>query len=129
MFSGIDDDLILCSWEPIETYYSCIYDSLRFVRIFEENYLNILKEYEDSNNLIYSLCVKIIYFKEDYSYSLLCLDINFGLLINSIKFPKTKNIDLGLAKNANLYKEPYYDLSSIYNTNRNLNEIFEVFNS
>ena len=28
MFSGIDDDLILCSWEPIETYYSCIFTIL-----------------------------------------------------------------------------------------------------
>ena len=91
--------------------------------------MNFLKEYEDSNNLIYSLCVKIFYFKKDYAYSLLCFDINFGLLINSIKLPKTKNIDLGLTKSANLFKEPYFDFSSIYNTNRNLSEIFEVFNS
>ena len=73
LYSAKDDYLFYCSWEPLETYYSCIYENSNITWTYVENYLNFIKEYEDSNNLIYSLYVKIFYFKKDYAYSLLCL--------------------------------------------------------
>ena len=117
-----------CSKKSLGNYYSCIYDYIYYL-FYEGNYMAFLKEYEDTNNLIYSLCVKLTYFEGNFHFSLLCLEVNFSYLINSINFFKTKNINLGLATDIFLYKEPYYDFSIIYNTNRNLNEIYEVFNN
>ena len=60
---------------------------------------------------------------------MLCMEVNFGYLINSIDLSKANKFDLGLGILIFTDYEPYYDYSFIYNTNRNLKEIFEVFNS
>ena len=125
-----NDDEIYCSWEPLETYYSCVYYYITHLLTKFENYMFFVEENNDLNNFLYSICVHFSYFKGDNTNSMLCIDVNFGYMINSFDYLKTKNFDFGFAKLI-VILEPYsyIDFFAIFNSNRNVNEITEVFNS
>ena len=110
-------------------FYYYIYESLYNSTIGIYGDLSLRLNYFSFNNLLYSLCIKSIYFK---TYSFLCFDVNFGYLINSIGDLETKKFDFGFLKQIYFYVDEntsYFDYFVIYNTNRKVNEILEVFNS
>ena len=76
------DDEIKCSWNPLETYYSCVYGCIRGHLSNYGNYMFFIEENNDINNFIYSVCIQFSYFKGDHIDSILCFDVNFGYIIN-----------------------------------------------
>ena len=125
-----NDDEIYCSWEPYETYYSCVYDYITRRLPSYENYMFFIEENNDFYNYIYSICVHFSYVKGDNANSMLCIDVNFGYMINSFDYLKTKNFDFGLARVLMIWEPDFhFDFFAIFNSNRNVSEIIEVFNS
>ena len=56
--------------------------------------------------------------------------MNFGYIINSVDYLKTKNFDFGLARVLVIWEPDFhFDFFAVFNSNRNVNEIIEVFNS
>ena len=123
-------DMMLSSCSSEINYYSCIYDYLGIDLFYLDYYMTIIPEFDDMYNLIYSICIKFNYYKDSIYDSILCMDVNFGPLINSINFPKTKNFDFGVAKTIIVDELEYpIDFFVIYNNNRKLNEVLQVFNN
>ena len=61
----------------------------------------------------------------------MCLDVNFGYLVNNINGLETKKFDFGFLKEIYPNVDGYtldFDYFVIYNTNREINEVIEVFN-
>ena len=82
-----------------------------------------IREYDDFDNLIYSVCIKLSYYKGNYHDSFLCFDINFGIIINSVDFLGTKHSDFGVITITFAdYLDYYFDFLTIYNTNRKKNK-------
>ena len=104
--------------EDPEFLFSYIYYSI--VPDFEnERFMIFIKEYEDFDNLIYSICIKYTYYAGDYQDSLLCFDVNFGYLIKDFGFPKTKNSYFGVITIYIAdYLKNFVDFLNIYHTNR-----------
>ena len=103
-----------------------------YIPIFFENFFNIIREYYDFNNHINSICTKFSFFTKNSYDSFLCIEVNFRYYINNNDFLETKKSDFGLMASLLVDVEsPKYpiDLFVIYNTNRKINEIIEVFNS
>ena len=128
-YNNIDDNYYFCSDEIPEEYYFCMY---LYMQIFFENFLNIIREYYDFNNHINSICTKFSFFTKNSYDSFLCIEVNFRYYINNNDFLETKKSDFGLMASLLVDVEsPKYpiDLFVIYNTNRKINEIIEVFNS
>ena len=110
-------------------YYSCIHYWI-LKEIYSFNGLDFLQDIINYNDFIYSICIPYTYYKEKYFKDIICLDVNFGLLINSIDYIKTKNFDFGLMRITDSDTSYFgYEASSIYNTNRNINDVIKIFNS
>ena len=110
-------------------FYSCVYYNI-LVEFYYIKAITFLQDINDFNDLIYSICIPYTYYKGNYHNSVLCVDVNFGYLIKTIDFAKTKNFDFGFARVINSNTSDLgYEISIIYNTNRNICEVIEVFNS
>ena len=121
-----------CSLYKDYYYFYCIYIEIYYLSK-EDDDLLFIPNYIDFNNIKYTICIKTFYFSDDYYFSFLCFDVNFGYLINNIYNLETKNFDFGLLKENHNYKNDNdnikFDFFTIYNTNRKPNEVFEVFNN
>ena len=114
--------------KPYE-YYSFIYFLIFNNTLGINRDYFLLLNYNDFNNLLYSICIKSIYFK---TYSFLCFDVNFAYVINNIERFKTKKFGFGVLKEFYFYIDANttdFDYFVIYNTNGKINEIIEIFNS
>ena len=97
----------------------------------DETSLYLIYNYDEPNNLVYSICIKFQFFQGNLYDSFLCFDVNFGILRNDFNYLETKKFDFGLAKEKT-YEDDfnfYRDLQIIYNTNRKINEALKIFNS
>jgi hypothetical protein len=69
-------------------YYSCFYESIdSYAFRTYDNDMPLISIYEDFDNLIYSICMKLSYFQGNNLETVLCIDVNFGHLINGISLP------------------------------------------
>ena len=112
-------------------YYSCFYESIdSYAFRTYDNDMPLISIYEDFDNLIYSICMKLSYFQGNNLEAVLCIDVNFGHLINGISLPQLKNFDFGLIKFLEAeISHLGFDYSVFYNMNRKPNEIKKIFNN
>ena len=125
-FSYCNSD-VSYKWFP--NFYSCVYYNI-LVELYYFEGITFLLDINDFNDLIYTICIPYTYFRGNNLNSILCIDVNFGPLINSLNFAKTNNFDFGFARVIDSNTSDLgYEISIIYSTNRNISEVKEVFNS
>ena len=116
-FSYCNSD-VSYKWFP--NFYSCIYYNI-LVELYYFEGLTFLQDINDFNDLIYTICIPYTYFRGYNLNSILCIDVNFGPLINSLNFEKTKNFDFGFARVIDSNTSDLgYEISIIYSSNRNI---------
>ena len=115
--------------QNLRNYVNCIYNCINSQ--LNGNITNdvlIVKEKIEYQKFFASVCIKFPFNKENPKISLLCLEIDFSSIMNSINLNDTKIFEFGLFNPIQINE--FKDIIVLYDNKKDFyNQLFDVFNS